>query len=472
VCLERVLWTGGPADGRVEIEYLWLAEVDEAGRLVAGVMFDVDDRRAAIRDAWGCWLAHDAGAAAVLAPIVEAIDAANDHDRARIRAVQADDLVFHDRRLTGVGQVDGSEAYLDTLAALWELAPDLQFELLAVLAFERHGTVMVTRSFGTLADGGGAFERVHVNVGTVASGRSTRLEMFEIEHSDAALARLAELRPDPLRIPPNAATRARDRGVEAWRDRDWDALRALASPDFRYEDRSRISLVSGDVETWIADNRFMEPGSGKRELIGTAGDRIALERDLWIGEPDGGRVEIENLRLTEVDADGRIRAVIWFDPDDRAAAFAEAHVRFAAGEGAAVGDHAPLLALGSATRLHDWEAHRNCLAEDAVIWDRRTPGILGTLGRDQWVESLRAAAAFAPDLNVELVRILTWNGFGHVQMCRMVGTRDGGPFENVFLNVFLVDGGRIRRNEIFDVAEADRALASFAELCAEREAHA
>jgi hypothetical protein len=31
VCLERVLWSGGPAEGRVEIEYLWLAEVDERG---------------------------------------------------------------------------------------------------------------------------------------------------------------------------------------------------------------------------------------------------------------------------------------------------------------------------------------------------------------------------------------------------------------------------------------------------------
>jgi hypothetical protein len=126
------------------------------------------------------------------------------------------------------------------------------------------------------------------------------------------------------------------------------------------------------------------------------------------------------------------------------------------------------LALASATRQHDWEAHRSCLAEDAVIWDRRALGILGTLGRDQWVESLRAAADLAPDLNVELVRILTWNGVGRVQLSRMVGTRDGGPFENAFLNVILYDRGRIQRNELFDVTDVDRALARFEELCAER----
>ena len=62
VCLERGLWTGGgPSGGRAEIEYLWLAEVDESGRLVSGVLFDPEDRRAASREAWGRWLARHAG---------------------------------------------------------------------------------------------------------------------------------------------------------------------------------------------------------------------------------------------------------------------------------------------------------------------------------------------------------------------------------------------------------------------------
>jgi hypothetical protein len=111
------------------------------------------------------------------------------------------------------------------------------------------------------------------------------------------------------------------------------------------------------------------------------------------------------------------------------------------------------------------------LAEDFGLRDRRALGILGilgTLGRDQWVESLRAAAALAPDLNVELVRILAWNHLGRVQLARMVGTRDGGPFENLFLGVVLTEGNHVSCNELFDVADADRALARFAELCAGR----
>jgi ketosteroid isomerase-like protein len=96
---------------------------------------------------------------------------------------------------------------MDTLVVLWELAPDIQVEPRSVLALERHGAVVVSRTFGTLSDGGGAFERYIASVVTFARGRLTRLEQFEIDAADAALARLAELRPDP-RIPPNTATPA------------------------------------------------------------------------------------------------------------------------------------------------------------------------------------------------------------------------------------------------------------------------
>jgi hypothetical protein len=75
-------------------------------------------------------------------------------------------------------------------------------------------------------------------------------------------------------------------------------------------------------------------------------------------------------------------------------------------------------------------------------------------------------AELAPDLAGEGVRILTWNGLGRVQLARQFGTRDGGPFESVSVIVVRTDRDRIQRYEIFDVADADRALARFEELCA------
>src|SRR5262249_46782084 len=63
VHLERLLLTGGDTGasaesrqisslGPFEIEFLWLAEVDESGRPTARLLFDVDDRRAATREAF------------------------------------------------------------------------------------------------------------------------------------------------------------------------------------------------------------------------------------------------------------------------------------------------------------------------------------------------------------------------------------------------------------------------------------
>jgi ketosteroid isomerase-like protein len=157
-----------------------------------------------------------------------------------------------------------------------------------------------------------------------------------------------------------------------------------------------------------------------------------------------------------------------FDPEDRAAAFEEAQARFLTGEAASIGGQAPVAALYRSITRHDWETARGCVAEDAVMWDRRALGILGTLDRDQWVESLRAAAAVAPDWDAEVVRILRWNGLGRVQLTRMFGTRDGGPFENLYAHVILTGGDRVQRFEYFDAPDLDRALARFEELCAAR----
>src|SRR6185369_4472925 len=47
VAVTRMLWSGGPADGRFEIEYLGVTEVDESGRLTATILFGADDERSA-----------------------------------------------------------------------------------------------------------------------------------------------------------------------------------------------------------------------------------------------------------------------------------------------------------------------------------------------------------------------------------------------------------------------------------------
>jgi hypothetical protein len=72
-------------------------------------------------------------------------------------------------------------------------------------------------------------------------------------------------------------------------------------------------------------------------------------------------------------------------------------------------------------------------------------------------------------VHIEPFRTLAWNRHGCVATCRQIGTiAAGGPFENVFVVVWLTDGDRIHRLEVFDIEDADRAVARFEELCAAR----
>jgi ketosteroid isomerase-like protein len=469
VDLERVLWTGGPPRGRFDVEQLWLTEVDEHGRIVFAAAFDVDDVQAANREAWTRWFAVDATAAAALRPQLEFIEAWNSHDRARVRALLADDVVMDDHRRAVHDRAEGADALLEIATALWELAPDIHIDLraLSVLAHEPYGSVTTGRDVGTFPDGG-AFERYRIVLTTVARGRITRHEFFELDDLDKALARLEDLRPEPLRIPPNAATRANERSYKFIAARDWPAYRALTSADFTFDDRRKRSLVSGDIELFIKNLEVVNSWQVSRrtiEPVATVGDRIALDRLAFAGNRDGSTFEGEFLRLTEIDADGQLRAVMHFDPDDRRAAFDEAQARFVNGE--ATGCHAQALiqAFGGAIAGHDWDGLRKFFVDGLVLCDRRKLSF-GEIPCGKLIESLHVLSDLGPDVGGELLQILEWNDYGRVQVIRQFGTtREGGAFETIFVPVLVVRDDHIVAYEIFDVGDADHAVARFRELC-------
>jgi ketosteroid isomerase-like protein len=434
------------------------------------VAFDPDDLEAAYAELDERYAAGEAAPFAQSAAGVRAFSRAlASRDWDTMAALYAPDFVMRDHRPLGWETLSGPSAHVETLRSLIDLAPDAQLRIDHATVSDR--TVLLVFTWVGTREGG-AFEIAKVAVSEVDDvGMIRCIDQYDVDQFDAARARFVALCPDPLRIPPNAATRARDRIATPLEARDWAALRGLASDDFTYEDRGKRAQVSGDVETWIKSMQFTVSAPGfhaEREPISTVGNRIAVERLVWTGEPGAGAFEIEHIRLLEVDAEERLRASILFDPDDRRAAIAEAQARFVAGEAASIGGQAPIAALLRAFAQHDWKTLRGCLADDAVLHDRRTPGIIGVLGRDEWIESWRVLADLAPDVDYEWFRILAWNRHGRVAVARMFGTRrDGGPFENVVVAVVLTDGDRIQRYEFFDVGDADQALARFAELCAD-----
>ena len=68
-----------------------------------------------------------------------------------------------------------------------------------------------------------------------------------------------------------------------------------------------------------------------------------------------------------------------------------------------------------------------------------------------------------------MFRVLAWSDQGFAIGVRRLGTvaDAGDPFENEIFAVALVADGRLQRYEVFGEADAERAVARFAELCSE-----
>jgi hypothetical protein len=92
-----------------------------------------------------------------------------------------------------MGRIEGADAYIDSSAVLWDLASVTKVEHGWFWpAVRPDGAVIVIRRFGNVADGG-AFESEYLYLFVQARGRITRVELFELDALDAALARFEEL---------------------------------------------------------------------------------------------------------------------------------------------------------------------------------------------------------------------------------------------------------------------------------------
>ncbi len=460
IAIERCISRGGAvesAQGPFEIESLWLFEVDAQGLIVSVVLFEPDDWRAAEREAWTRWLARDTAAAAVHQPIFEMLEAMNARDRARLRAVFAANVVMEDRLRAGPGRIEGVDGYLEWAWSGFDLAPDVQISAFSV-ARGPYGGVGVMRLRGTLPEGG-SFETLRATVTIVERGLIVRLELFEIEDVDAALARFAELRPDPLRIPATLATRTSDRIPQTFGAGDWDGLAALCAPTMVWDDRRRRSLLVGDRDLFVANIRVVV-SQGRRlskTLLATAGDRLSLHHLHWAGaSSDVADFETENLSITEVDAEGRVTVIISFDADDRRSASAELRERFGRSDGAPYMLSAAFLrALGD----HDLAGCRAALPDAFRFHDHRRAGA-GVLGADEYVAFLRALFEQSPDVQIEPLYYVAVEKHGFVSVAHSFGTlADGGPFESVFVQLVTPLGG-----ELFDLESLERARARFEAL--------
>jgi ketosteroid isomerase-like protein len=203
------------------------------------------------------------------------------------------------------------------------------------------------------------------------------------------------------------------------------------------------------------------------ELLGTAGDRIVIQRMLWAGGRDGDGFEWEHLVVQEVDEAGRLAVHVNFDSDDARAAQREAWKLWERLDPAAVAVATPMGELADAFNARDRDRWRAQFADEIVVEDHRRTGFGRIEGADAYADSLVALWELAPETTAEVG--WHWPALGRhgaITRVRRTGVLpDGGAFESDYLGLYTVSGGRITYFERFELEDLEAAMARFEALC-------
>jgi ketosteroid isomerase-like protein len=226
-----------------------------------------------------------------------------------------------------------------------------------------------------------------------------------------------------------------------------------------WEDRRRLIRTTGGCDTFTANAKLISRAGTRvsRTTLATAGDWLALQRLSFTGPPEGPRHEIEALDLIEVDAEGRVVALIDFDPDDRRAASAEILERWARSDAARC-IPASVFETYRAINDHDLDRVRATLHDDFVYPTTAVPGSAGSSG------STTTSPRFdhcSRDARL-LYRRPVLHRCGEARLPRhrdVRHARRGREFESVFARLLVYRDGRIGAVEHFELEHLDVARA-------------
>ena len=443
--------------GEFYAEVFAVVEIDTENRMLARVVFDLEDIEAAFEDLDARYLAGEAAANAhTWSVIAQGFAAIN---RRELPATTPDWTTIDHQRFTTMAPDD----FIANIRASWDVAPDLEIYIAAIHRLSDLGAVVTHAGHGTSQEGFNAEWRM-IELLTVAGDLINRCELFDEADLDSALARFDELtRPAPQLE--NAASRVDDRFEVAFAARDFDVMAGMLTDEVCIDDRRRV------VNAGVRRGRDVEIASmratadlGVREVtsstIATRGERLALSRNRFVGRDQRPEAfHSEALCIIEIDTDERILVRVTFDPDQIDAAIAELDARYLAGE-AAEHAHTWSVIAGGFNAVNRREIPAT--TADFVDIDHRQVAGIGS-------GDLRAYLSAAFDdlvdnhLYVESVHRLT--GLGAVITHMAKGTSlDGLDVEWRLIDVVTIDGDLMNRYEMFDETDLDAALTKFAEL--------
>ncbi|MFZ1178861.1 MAG: regulator, partial [Mycobacterium sp.] len=437
-------------------EVLGIAEINDQGRIVASVSFDLDDIDAALEELDARYLSGEAAAHARTWSIVAGSYAAlNRHEL----PLTAPDCVYIDhRRETAFGPGDLTEY----IRAGWDLDQDINVYIEQVHRLNGLG-VIITYAAHETREGFDAEWR-GIAVFTVEGDLVNRCEVFDHADLDTALARFEELSRSTLGLE-NAGSRAEGRLLEYFAARDWDAATQTLADDFYSDDRRRAVNVGvrHGRHVAIADMQGSADFGlmfGKSDVIATRAEHLALSRARWSGpdqRPEAFHTEV--LQVVEVNTDERIAAHVMFDADDFDAAFAELDARHLAGE-AAVHSHMWSVITKAYAALN-----RHELPSDISDWVTLDHRVRATFEGGDLTAYIRAGIDLTPNINIYVEAVHRLSDFGAVVTHVANGrSREGLDAEWRMIELLTLGGETINRCELFDEADLDAALARFEEL--------
>ena len=466
LCLSRRVAT---TEGGDESPVLALTELDEQGRYRSVVFFDADDLSAAMTELDDRYLADEGARHSRVLRVCRAFGDANDRrDFDAMREMLAPDFVMSDRTRLGYGE--GDREYFDAASRTRaDVAPSDGVSINRLLVIEGDTLLTVAEGHHITAEGSDYAWVSCIVFQVDDDDRIRRAEYFDEDDFDTAMARLHELGVADARTPhaENTTTQLMARSVELATARRFDLLRELFADDFvRADHRMGVSapVANGPDEFVTAYASWFEVGFDHLSIVPIAvrGDRLALTRMEWTSA-DGRSVPF--LGLYETNADGHCVRGEHFDGEDLAVALEAIDERFVADQDPA--DATTLRAGNEVVRLyraHDWDGHRELLADGFVAVDHRTIG-LGTTDRDGYISFLRDYAEVVAEMSTIAVTV---HCRGRVVLTSNVAsatTLDGAPWEYALHSLLVVDGaGRVERMEWFDPDDWDPALARLDEL--------
>jgi ketosteroid isomerase-like protein len=449
--LSRARWLGPdqrPEDFHTEV--LNVVEIDPEQRIAARVMFDADDIDAAFAELDARYLAGEAADHARTWSVIARINAAFN----RRELPQADWVTIDHRPLPII------EAYSQAALRVWDVTPDFVIHSETVHRLSGFGAVATYQANGASPEGFDGEWRMILLL-TVEGDRIDRCEVFDESDLAMALARFEELQPQAPRLE-NTASRIIERYLAHFAARDWAALAKLLADDIVSDDRRRVvnAGIRRGRDVHIADNRVVVEVSAptmSSNVIAARGERLALAHLRIFNRGLSGEVGADVLGIAEIDADERIVALVTFDLDDIDAAYEELDARYLAGEAA---EHARAWSVIARTTA---AFNRHELpAADWVIIDHRP---LAPIDASDLPAAIRAIWDLTPDLSTRTEAVHRLSSFGAVVTNTAYGTSpEGFAAEWRVVDLVTVEGDRISRDEFFDEADLDAALARFDEL--------